>query len=157
MKGATKYVAKEFLFNLLKLVLLIKSVDRPKTQVLQIVDSSAILQNLHRFCRLLQKVKQQLFHFVSFTEQVFDIWNKRKFVQIKTIALSEFDVFEINSCILLVLKFNDFIVIARFLSYKMMHSFVFKKKVLIIKNDWRRKFLEFFTIFVSQPCPTEAV
>ncbi|RNA13654.1 hypothetical protein BpHYR1_042825 [Brachionus plicatilis] len=25
--------------------------------------------NLHRFCRLLQKVKQQLFHFVSFTEQ----------------------------------------------------------------------------------------
>ncbi|RNA12927.1 hypothetical protein BpHYR1_053332 [Brachionus plicatilis] len=29
----------------------------------------AILQNSHRFCRLLQKVKQQLFHFVSFTEQ----------------------------------------------------------------------------------------
>ncbi|RNA02631.1 hypothetical protein BpHYR1_030107 [Brachionus plicatilis] len=29
----------------------------------------AILQNLHRFCRLPQKVKQQLFHFVSFTEQ----------------------------------------------------------------------------------------
>ncbi|RMZ98762.1 hypothetical protein BpHYR1_043737 [Brachionus plicatilis] len=31
--------------------------------------SGAILQNLHRFCRFLQKVKQQLFHFVSFTEQ----------------------------------------------------------------------------------------
>ncbi|RNA35743.1 RNA-directed DNA polymerase from mobile element jockey-like [Brachionus plicatilis] len=29
----------------------------------------AILQNLHRFCRLPQKVKKQLFHFVSFTEQ----------------------------------------------------------------------------------------
>ncbi|RNA34267.1 hypothetical protein BpHYR1_022125 [Brachionus plicatilis] len=32
-------------------------------------EKGAILQNLHRFCRLLQKVKQELFHFVSFTEQ----------------------------------------------------------------------------------------
>ncbi|RNA39297.1 hypothetical protein BpHYR1_005082 [Brachionus plicatilis] len=63
----------------------------------------AILQNLHRFCRLPQKVKQQLFHFVSFTEQVFDILKKTrapseqikkrieiKFACSKTTALSEF-------------------------------------------------------------------
>ncbi|RNA25161.1 hypothetical protein BpHYR1_003793 [Brachionus plicatilis] len=31
--------------------------------------AGAILQNLHRFCRLPQKVKQQLFQLVSFTEQ----------------------------------------------------------------------------------------
>ncbi|RNA03125.1 hypothetical protein BpHYR1_006469 [Brachionus plicatilis] len=41
----------------------------------RMVGNGAILQNLHRFCRLPQKLKQQLFHFVSFTEQVFDIWN----------------------------------------------------------------------------------
>ncbi|RNA15981.1 hypothetical protein BpHYR1_050972 [Brachionus plicatilis] len=37
---------------------------------------SANLQNSHRFCRLLQKVKQHLFHIVSFTEQVFDTKSK---------------------------------------------------------------------------------
>ncbi|RNA31005.1 hypothetical protein BpHYR1_036115 [Brachionus plicatilis] len=31
-----------------------------------------VLINLHRFFRLPPKVKQHLFHFVSFTEQVFD-------------------------------------------------------------------------------------
>ncbi|RNA31765.1 hypothetical protein BpHYR1_003945 [Brachionus plicatilis] len=51
------------------------------------INCSAILQNLHIFCRLAQLVKQKLFHFVSFTEQenkfpanfgrpflVFDLW-----------------------------------------------------------------------------------
>ncbi|RNA24735.1 hypothetical protein BpHYR1_026649 [Brachionus plicatilis] len=38
-------------------------------QILLTNVDGAILQNLQRFCRLLQKVKQQLFHFVSFTEQ----------------------------------------------------------------------------------------
>ncbi|RMZ96577.1 hypothetical protein BpHYR1_025175 [Brachionus plicatilis] len=33
------------------------------------IKKGAILQNLHRFCRLPQKVKQQLFQLVSFTEQ----------------------------------------------------------------------------------------
>ncbi|RNA36601.1 hypothetical protein BpHYR1_045395 [Brachionus plicatilis] len=32
--------------------------------------------NETKFCRLPQKVKQHLFHFVSFTEQVFDTLNK---------------------------------------------------------------------------------
>ncbi|RNA21894.1 hypothetical protein BpHYR1_020905 [Brachionus plicatilis] len=43
--------------------------NHPKNQKNSKTCSGAILQNLHRFCRLLQKVKRQLFHFVSFTEQ----------------------------------------------------------------------------------------